>query len=237
MPLKHFNSDSKRSETKSSKKDAIVDQEQTLVYERLSDKVAPTVPSKPPTPPQPPPVTIVYDTLRIDDTVPLNDFQLQQMNDVVSTRPRVNFFKYGKLNMESKSIRNTCDATTNTDDVIFANHVGKLDGSTQTDVTREDATEAFDYAHFEYKLVSEIYMQFERDTLDTLLEKYLDLVFGKKRKGKQSKDEAVPKNPAVDSSGVLVIFDSLDEASHEEDKLEANNSQSVLNSTGNSCVK
>ena len=162
-------------------------------------------------------ITIVYDTLRIDDTVPLAD--TEPLNDVQenyktpAVRNKIQFFKFGKLSKQSMPTKR--DASTST----LVNSMCEI--SVQTISLDEMFEEMFDFKKVESSLINKIYIEFETNTIDSILNEYLNVIFSSKKK---KKPPSPPPSPST-LNGVTVINDSL-----EEDDGESNeNDQSHIN--------
>jgi len=165
-------------------------------------------------------ITVIPDTLRIDDTMPLPDTEPlneAQENNTRFKKPlvrnKIKFFKYGKVS--KPSVSNKSDATTNT------TLVDKSDASTQTISFEEMFHEYFDLEKIESTVINQIYMEFEANIIDHILNDYLDMVF--KSSNKKKKMPKTPKSPSI-LNGVTVINDSLEEEQQDD---AANSSTSV----------
>ena len=156
---------------------------------------------------QPQPVTIVYDTLRIDDTIPdVNPIATHEVT--MKERVRIKFFKNGNLNKtksaESKNVNKSSDASTNTNMPISLKH----DVCIQVNVD-EIFSETFDFGQVEKKLFDILYVSLEEKCVDDLLLDYFAVLFPASDPSKKEKSSVKTASVDIMHSHVTIIHDSL----------------------------
>jgi hypothetical protein len=127
-----------------------------------------------------PPVTIIYDTLRIDDTAPYHNepTQPKPLTPKPKVRIKIKFFKNGNLKTQLKPNQDdTVKKVTLCDNASNTEKSARKDATTQINSDNSEIfMETFDFTSFEIKLVNLVYLDLEETTLNSILQDYFDSI-------------------------------------------------------------